>query len=254
MSTSQRHVDGDAADPVAAAHRITAHFDAGAPGYHRAAFDGAGMTELSVRDLAAVDRARALAGPGGRDLLACDVGVGSGRISSRLLAGGCRVVGVDASAGMLDEARRRLGPGAALSLGSLATGLPFASGRFDLVTCLRVVKYLPGWPAALAELARITAPGGVVCVDLANRRSPARFGYPAGMVWPTTRREAEAAFGAAGLEVVDTLPGVHLPDPLWRAARSNRPARVVRSTEWLLARPLGCTGARSWTFITRRAA
>lgn len=232
-----------------AQRRITEHFDAFAPDYHDAAFAGAGMQLLSERDLDAVDRACSVARAGG---VAFDVGVGSGRISSRLLHHGFSVRGVDASEGMLEVARERLGDVVDLVHGSLAEQLPLPSGQADLVTCLRVVKYLPDWPGAIAELARVAAPGGVVLFDLANRRSPARFGYPAGMVWPTTYADALDAIERAGLEVLEVAAGPHLPDPLWRAARRPGPARVLGGAEGLTAGVLRNVGARSWTFVTRR--
>jgi SAM-dependent methyltransferase len=235
---------------AAAARAIADHFDDFAPDYHLAAFDGAGMQHLSHLDLDNVDRALALVPPGdGRR--ACDVGVGTGRISSRLLAAGFELRGVDASTGMLEQARRRL-PSADLVHGSLAERLPVADGWADLVTCLRVVKYLPDRAAAVAELARVARPGGIVCFDLANARSVARFGYPAGMVWGSVYGDALAMIDAAGLDIVEVRPGVHLPDPMWRRASTERGLTVARAAETAVARPLGRHAARSWTFVTRR--
>lgn len=230
------------------ARRITQHFDGFAPEYHAAAFDGAGMQHLSDLDLAAVDAAANAARPGGR---AVDVGVGTGRIAGRVMGHGFTLVGVDDSPGMLAQAARRL-PQATLRRGSLAAELPVADGEADLVTCLRVVKYLPEWPRAVRELARVAAPDGVVCFDLANRRSAARFGYPDGMVWGATWPEASAAISAAGLRVMEARPGVHLPDPVWRWASSTRRAAVVVGLEATPGRLLGRRFARSWTFLCRR--
>ena len=230
--------------------RISAHFDDFAPTYHRTAFDGEGMAELSRRDLEVIERACDLTRPGGA---ACDRGVGSGRISSRLVERGFGVVGVDASSGMLRQARARLGDAVPLVQASLSAPLPLPSASFDLVTCLRVLKYLPCWSASVAELARIAAPGGIVCFDLANRRSAARFGYPAGMVWPATWAEAAAALEAAGLRVEAVVPGAHVPDPLWRAAKAPLPARAVTAVDRVAEGVAGRVAARSWTFVARRA-
>lgn len=231
--------------------RIREHFDEFAPDYHATAFSGAGMGHLSALDLAAVRRAAEFAPPGLTLRRACDVGVGTGRISSELLRLGFELLGVDASAGMIAEATPVL-PGASLVLGSLAERLPVADGHADLVTCMRVVKYLPDWPAALAELARVARTEGVVCFDLANSHSPARFGYPAGMVWPTTFRTALATIDEVGLDVLEVRPGVHLPDPVWRLAERDRAASAVRTAEAVATGVLRRHGARSWTFITRK--
>lgn len=237
-----------------AAHRIRRHFDGFAPAYDATAFAGAGMAHLSRRDLDVVSGAAALAldsVPAGAAARACDVGVGTGRISGHLRSFGFDVTGIDASTEMLARAADRLGD-VTLLQGSLADRLPVPDGSADLVTCLRVVKYLPGWRGAIRELARVAAVGGIVCFDLANARSAARFGYPEGMVWPTTHRAAIDAIGAAGLDLIEVRAGVHLPDPLWRAAVAPVASRVVRAGEAVAAAVGGRHGARSWTFVTRR--
>jgi ubiquinone/menaquinone biosynthesis C-methylase UbiE len=230
-----------------AQRRIAEHFDDFAPTYHAAAFDGAGMQYLSQLDLAAVARAAQLAGGGE----ALDVGVGTGRISSAVLAEGFTLTGVDASKGMLEQASPKL-PGATLLHGSLADRLPVDADRFDLVTCMRVVKYLPRWALAISELARAAKPGGVVCFDLANTYSPARLGYPKGMVWTSSYTAALAAVEAARLDVLEIRAGVHLPDPLWHAASTQGRLRVARACESTASQLAGRRGARSWTFITRK--
>ncbi|MFN8167160.1 MAG: hypothetical protein U0S36_00080, partial [Candidatus Nanopelagicales bacterium] len=78
-------------DATSAARHITAHFDEFAPDYDVTAFGGAGMARLSRIDLDNVRRAAALATgtdtAGGADTRrrACDVGVGTGRISRELV-------------------------------------------------------------------------------------------------------------------------------------------------------------------------
>lgn len=230
---------------------ITQHFDLIASGYHAVAFGGAGMGHLSTLDLELIRRAADLVPPGAHNRLACDVGVGTGRISSELLRVGFEVTGVDASPAMLDQARSRL-EGATLKLGSLAQRLPVDDDSAGLVTCLRVVKYLPRWPQAISELARVAAPGGIVCFDLANARSFARFGYPSGMVWGARYAAAVRAIEAADLELLEVHPGPHVPGPVWAAATSPAATRVARVTEDLLEKLMGRHGARWWTFISRK--
>lgn len=256
VPTSTRpHATGVGGDErAAAAAAIRDHFDGFAPDYDATAFSGAGMTYLSRRDLDVVAGAAAIAlgtVPPGTTPRACDVGVGTGRISAEVTRLGFDVTGIDASPGMLARAARRL-PDATLLEGSLAERLPVESDWADLVTCLRVVKYLPAWRDAIAELARVAVAGGIVCFDLANARSAARFGYPEGMVWPATHREALDAIDAAGLDVVEVRPGVHLPDPLWRAAGRPAAAAVLRRGQAVASSVAGRHGARSWTFVTRK--
>lgn len=94
----------------------------------------------------------------GRRIL--DAGCGSGPLSAALRDRGADVTGIDASAGMLALARRRLGADAALHVVDLSDPLPFADGAFDDVVASLVLHYLEDWGPALAELRRVLKPGG----------------------------------------------------------------------------------------------
>jgi SAM-dependent methyltransferase len=101
----------------------------------------------------------ALAGDvAGRRIL--DAGCGSGPLFAALRDRGAVVTGIDASAGMLALARRRLGDEAALHLADLNDPLPFDDGAFDDVVAALVLHYLEDWGPALAELRRVLRPGG----------------------------------------------------------------------------------------------
>lgn len=89
-----------------------------------------------------------------------DVGCGSG-LALRLAADrGATVSGLDASPALLEHARRRV-PGAPLVQGELEE-LPFADGSFDVVTGFNSFQYAIRPAVALAEAARVLAPGGCV--------------------------------------------------------------------------------------------
>ncbi|MET8331552.1 class I SAM-dependent methyltransferase [Streptomyces sp. NPDC005181] len=101
----------------------------------------------------------ALAGDvAGRRIL--DAGCGSGPLSAALRDRGAVVTGIDASAGMLALARRRLGDDAALHVVDLSDPLPFADGAFDDVVASLVLHYLEDWGPTLAEMRRVLRPGG----------------------------------------------------------------------------------------------
>jgi SAM-dependent methyltransferase len=101
----------------------------------------------------------ALAGDvAGRRIL--DAGCGSGPLFAALRDRGAIVTGFDSSAGMLDQARRRLGDGADLQVAELGRPLPYADDAFDDVIASLVLHYLEDWGPALAELRRVLKPGG----------------------------------------------------------------------------------------------
>jgi ubiquinone/menaquinone biosynthesis C-methylase UbiE len=103
-----------------------------------------------------------------------DVGCGTGddaRELARLVGPEGRAVGVDASETMIAEARRRA-DGCGLHVDFEVTDaqhLPFPDDTFDACRTERVLSHVPDPRAALAEMARVTRPGGRVCaldVDL----------------------------------------------------------------------------------------
>jgi ubiquinone/menaquinone biosynthesis C-methylase UbiE len=98
-----------------------------------------------------------------------DVGCGTGEVV-RALAGlvGTHgsVVGVEPSATMVDEARRRTGQGnlrVEFRAGDIAR-LDFEDAAFDGVTCERVFQHLVAPETAIGELVRVTRPGGRIVV------------------------------------------------------------------------------------------
>ena len=96
-----------------------------------------------------------------------DLCCGTGLLAEELIARGYRVVGVDASAAMLDRARERLGPEVVLS----RTTLPdlAVDGRFDAAVCtLDGLNYLTPEELrlTLVAVADHIRPGGWLVFDL----------------------------------------------------------------------------------------
>lgn len=165
------------------------------------------------------------AGLAGRRLL--DVGCGTGASAEPMLARSYEVVGVDVSEGMLDAARRRLGPQVRLERADMCA-LP-ALGTFDLVwsvgdavNCLLSEAELAG---AFAGFARNLAPDGVVLFD-AHTLAGFRVLYSSllvaqaedGVVVFEGREGADLQPGALAVAQVDRLEPA--ADPFWRRERA----------------------------------
>lgn len=88
---------------------------------------------------------------------ALDIGTGTGA-AARLVSTvwpDAEVTGVDASPGMIEEARR-LSTGQTYVVAD-ASRLPFADASFDVVTLNNMIPFF-------SEIARVTTPGGVVAI------------------------------------------------------------------------------------------
>jgi SAM-dependent methyltransferase len=87
-----------------------------------------------------------------------DIGTGEGQLARRLAADGIEVVGIDPTANQIVEAARRGGGPRYLRAG--AASLPLARGSFDAAVACLVFEHIDDVDEAIAEVARVLAPGG----------------------------------------------------------------------------------------------
>jgi SAM-dependent methyltransferase len=186
-----------------------------------------------------------------------DVGCGTGAVSGLAAARGALPTGVDVAPGMLAEARRRH-PGLAFAEAD-AVALPFPDGCFDAAVGNFVLNHLPAPEAAVAEIARVLAPGGALALSLWD--APARNRWlgivgeaiaetgvpiPADVAeGPASYRFAErgallALLGGAGLEgarvgAVMTLVRCRDGEELWEGVLGGS----VRASTTILRQPEG---------------
>jgi demethylmenaquinone methyltransferase/2-methoxy-6-polyprenyl-1,4-benzoquinol methylase len=109
--------------------------------------------------------------------LVLDLAAGTGASSASLQASGATVVACDFSEGMLGVGRRRH-PDVPFVAGD-ALRLPFRDATFGAVTISFGLRNFTDVDAALAELARVTAPGGRLAIfeTSAPQRQPMRAGH-----------------------------------------------------------------------------
>jgi len=95
-----------------------------------------------------------------------DLAAGTASSSASLAGSGAEVVAADFSPGMLAEGRRRHGHMKNLSFVEAdATALPFADGEFDAVTMSYGLRNVSEPKKAIAELLRVTRPGGRLVIN-----------------------------------------------------------------------------------------
>ena len=134
-------------------------------------YDAMDFTEVNNRFV--TDFLQAHGADRGGEIL--DVGTGPARIAIALCRADrtCRVLGVDLAGPMLDLGRRNVAEAQLTDRIRFARGdakgLPFPDGRFEAVISNTIVHHIPEPAPALAEMARLVAPGGTLFVrDLAR--------------------------------------------------------------------------------------
>jgi SAM-dependent methyltransferase len=95
---------------------------------------------------------------------AIDSGTGAGTLALALAPLVREVVGVDIVPELLERARKDAPENVTFVEGD-ATNLPFEIGSFDLACTRRTLHHIAHPEPAIAELARVTVPGGRVFVD-----------------------------------------------------------------------------------------
>jgi ArsR family transcriptional regulator len=215
------------ADRAAAAERYFAA--------HAADWDQIRSLHIAESDVeAAVARALGTGKAGARPIgRLVDIGTGTGRMIALFGAAADHALGVDRSPEMLRLARVKLAE-AGLAHAELRQGdmyaLPLPSGSADTVILHQVLHYAQQPAAAVAEAARLLAPGGRLLVvdfaahdreELRTRDAHARLGFADEAVL--------TYFEAAGLSgrVFEHLEGGALTVTIWAGERPQAKLKVV---------------------------
>lgn len=120
---------------------------------------------------------------GARDLDVVEIGTGTGWLAGLVRPQARRVVGLDGSAALLDQARRAV-PGVEFVEADLQRPLPLPDRAFDVALACLVLHDLRPLERAYAELARVLRPGGKLLVIDLN----AYYAHPVGS-WKRTWRD-----------------------------------------------------------------
>ena len=163
-----------------------------------------------------------------------DIGTGTGRMIELFGPRADQAIGIDRSSEMLRLARAKLeaaGIAPSLRQGDMYS-LPLGDSSVDSIIIHQVLHYAHSPGAAIAEAARVLAPGGALLIvdfaahdreELRSSDAHIRLGF---------EDEVMAGwFAAAGLTVdhVKHLEGGELTVTLWRGAKSQLPQRQRRA-------------------------
>jgi len=144
-----------------------------------------------------------------------DVGCGVGTLHPYLSGLFDRISGVDISAPCIGEAAQRC-PGNSYAVA--APGAPFPGGPYDVTLAVCTLHHVPPeqWRSFIADMVRVTRPGGLVCVIEHNPLNPLtriavhRCPFDADAVLLRSGR-SEALLKSAGAKEVETSFFLLLP-------------------------------------------
>ena len=209
---------------------VTAAFDRGASAYDRLVGANPGYHAHLRRSARALE---------GRERL-LDAGCGTGASTAALLAAapGARIVGVDASAGMLAEARAKSWPESVAFVHARVEELAEAGvrGPFDGIFAAYLIRNLADPDAALRSLRALLRPGGLLVVhDYSLGGPPARLVWHA-VCWTVIIPAGRLLTGDAGLYRYLWRSALTFDDPYAFASRLRRAGftgvRVATMTGW----------------------
>jgi ubiquinone/menaquinone biosynthesis C-methylase UbiE len=194
----------------------------------------------------------------GRDVLEC--GCGTGLILERIAAFARSTKAIDLSPAMLARAAARGLDAREASV----TNLPFENNAFDVACAFKVLAHVPEVGRALAEMARVTRPGGVVIAEFYNPMSVRgvlkRIG-PAGSISQHTRESAVYTRFDPPWVIPRLLPpslrieavrGVRIVVPAAGAMRVPVLRDVLRKLEWRLADTRAAVFAGFYLVVLRK--
>ncbi|MBA3898320.1 MAG: metalloregulator ArsR/SmtB family transcription factor [Sphingomonadaceae bacterium] len=178
------------------------------------------IRSLHIAESAVEDAMRYLLGDDIGRLI--DIGTGTGRMLELFGGAAAHAVGIDRSPEMLRLARAKLdGQGCELRQGDVAA-LPLPDAAADTVIMHQVLHFIPAPETAIAEAARLVAPGGRMLIadfaphqreELRVEHAHARLGFSDAQIagW--------LANAGLALEQTEELSGGALTVKLWLAAR-----------------------------------
>jgi ArsR family transcriptional regulator len=164
-----------------------------------------------------------------------DLGCGTGQVSAALAPFVSRVIAVDASAAMLQAAKRRL---AAFTNVDLRRGeleaLPIDDAKLDVAALLLVLHHVPEPEKALAEAARVLKPGGRVIVGDMLPHDRDGYRQQMGHVWlgfsDDHMRRLLADAGFSCIRVVALPPDARAKGPGLFVASGEKSAHALNNS------------------------
>lgn len=140
-----------------------------------------------------------------KNAIVADIGTGTGFVAAGLAPRAATVYGFDASAEMLEVARRNLAGFGNIELQQApGDSIPLPNSSLDGVFANMYLHHAPDPAAAIREMARLLKPGGVLCItDLDTHNHEWQREQMADLWLGFERDDLRRWFAEAGLDEID---------------------------------------------------
>ena len=164
-----------------------------------------------------------------------EIGIGTGRCSSLLANQGAEIYGVDISDRMLEKAKLRLGESLIdFKTKNVQEGIPYPTNYFDIVLCIRALKYMPRWKFVIKEINRTLKSNGILILELSSELSIASLGAKYANYFLFDVKEVIRMLKYIGFSVKSLKGGTKLPFILYEKVHSCLLLNFLKHIEKIL--------------------
>lgn len=169
-----------------------------------------------------------------------DIGVGTGRIIKQLndQPSVKHVYGIDISAEMIKEAEKVLMRSPKVEqlaqLDIAHQELPFVA-KYDFVTIIRVLKYIPNWQEAVVRISKSLAENGIIVFTVNNAASINMFAPTDNPFYRVSPAQIRKFAQDNGFEIVAMESFTRIPDKIYDFINMGWYAFLIRAMEKMLS-------------------
>jgi len=187
------------------------------------------------------------------DLL--EIGFGAGRNLQLFKNKQINLYGVDVAEKMIKKTEKSF-KGEKINLKHLnaENGLPYKDNFFDLILCIRVLKYMKKWPFVIKEISRTLKKEGYAILEVPNLFSIHFFGLPWANYFlffiPTFIKE----LAKNKLQIIKIQKGAILPFYIYKKLNNEKVLKTVTLFDKVLNKflPLGFI-SRNYIFLVKKS-